>query len=117
MAEIVAPSEWRELLAQQRWEELQQKLEDAHYSDIAEILTVLPPKERAIVFRLVGKERASDVFGYLAPGEQRELIHSLSAGETKQMLDSMRPDDRTHFLARCPPKLRANCSKNFPRKN
>jgi magnesium transporter len=105
MAQIVAPSEWRELLAQQRWEELQKKLEDAHSSDIAEILTVLPPKERAIVFRLVSKEHASDVFGYLAPSEQRELIHSLSAGETKQMLDSMRPDDRTHFFGEMPAEV------------
>jgi magnesium transporter len=105
MTEIAAPSQWMELIAQQRWEELRDKLEGTHYSDIAEMLTTLPPKERAIVFRLVGRKRASDVFGYLAPGEQSELIHSLSAGETKLMLDAMRPDDRTRFFGEMPAEV------------
>lgn len=105
MTEIAAPARWMELIAQQRWEELRDKLEDTRYADIAEMLTTLPTKERAIVFRLVGRERASDVFGYLAPREQRELIHSLSAGETKLMLDAMRPDDRTRFFGEMPAEV------------
>jgi magnesium transporter len=105
MAEIAAPTQWTELVAQQKWEELRAKLEDTRYPDIAEMLTILPPKERAIVFRLVGRERAAEVFGYLAPGEQRELIHSLSGNETKLMLDSMRPDDRTRFFGEMPAEV------------
>ena len=98
MPAIVSPSEWTELVARQRWEELRGKLERTHVSDIAEMLTALPPKERAIVFRLVARERAAEVFGYLAPSEQEELIHSLTADEVKRMLNAMRPDDRTRFF-------------------
>ena len=48
----------------------------------------LPSKERAIVFRLVGREHASEVFGYLPPDQQSELVHCLSANETKLMLET-----------------------------
>jgi len=105
MPAIVSPSEWTELVAQQRWEELRTKLERTHVSDIAEMLTALPPKERAIVFRLVARERAAEVFGYLAPSEQKELIHSLTADELKRMLNAMRPDDRTRFFGEMPAEV------------
>src|ERR1700674_5695725 len=98
MLAMVSPTEWTELVAQQRWEELREKLERTHVSDIAEMLTALPPKERAIVFRLVARERAAEVFGYLAPSEQKQLVHSLTADEVKRMLNAMRPDDRTRFF-------------------
>ena len=105
MPAIVSPTEWTELVAQQRWEELREKLERTHVSDIAEMLTALPPKERAIVFRLVSRERASEVFGYLPPSEQEELIHSLTADEVKRMLNEMRPDDRTRFFGEMPAEV------------
>src|ERR1700738_5140788 len=105
MPSIVSPTEWTELVAQQRWEELRGKLERTHVSDIAEMLTALPPKERAIVFRLVGRERAAEVFGYLAPSEQKGLIHSLTADEVKRMLNAMRPDDRTRFFGELPAEV------------
>src|SRR6202011_3081689 len=91
-AAIASPSEWTELAAQQRWEELREKLERTHVSDIAEMLTELPPKERAIVFRLVSRERAPEVFGYLPPNEQKELIHSLTAGEGRRLLHAVRAE-------------------------
>ncbi len=50
MPAIVAPTEWRELIAQQRWEELQQKLEDAHFSDIAEIIACYRRKTAPLFF-------------------------------------------------------------------
>src|ERR1700745_304662 len=71
-----APADWANLISQQRWKELQSVLEDTHVSDIAEMLATLPQKERAIVFRLVGRDRASEVFGYLPPADQSQLIHS-----------------------------------------
>jgi magnesium transporter len=105
MSQIASPTEWTELIAQQRWEELRAKLEETHFSDIAEMIAALPQKERAIVFRLLGREHAAEVFGYLPPSEQSELIHSLSAGEVKQVLDQMRPDDRTHFFGELPAEV------------
>jgi magnesium transporter len=105
MPGIVSPIEWTTLIEQQRWEEIRARLEETHFSDIAEMLTELPRKERAIVFRLVGREHAAEVFGYLPPSEQSELIHSLSADEVKRVLDQMRPDDRTKFFGEMPAEV------------
>jgi len=107
MPQKLAPaiSDWTQLIEQQRWQELSAVLEDTHVSDIAERITALTPKERAIVFRLVERERASEVFGYLPYGEQRELIHSLSDEEVKRVLDEMRPDDRTRFFGEMPAEV------------
>jgi magnesium transporter len=105
MPSVGSPTQWMELIRQQRWEELQKKLKDTHHSDIGEMLTELPQKERAIVFRLIDREHASEVFGYLPPSQQQELIRSLSAGETKLMLDLMRPDDRTRFFGEMPAEV------------
>ncbi len=105
MAEIASPSNWTELIARQRWEDLRARLKDTHFSDIAEMLTTLPPKERAIVFRLLDRDHAAEVFGYLPPADQGELIHSLSASEVKVVLDEMRPDDRTQFFGELPAEV------------
>ncbi len=102
------------LIAQQRWEELRTRLNATHVSDIADMLTTLPPQQRAIVFRLVPRERASEVFGYLPHVQQRELIHSLSAAKTKLMLDLMRPVTAPYFSVKCPPRSHASCWKKRP---
>ena len=83
MAEIASPTNLTELIARQRWEELRARLKEMHFSDIAEMLATLPPAERAIVFRLLDRDHAAEVFGYLPPDDQAELIHSLSATEVK----------------------------------
>ena len=105
MPQILSPTNWTELIDQQRWEELRTQLSSTHPSDIAEMMATLPPKSRAIVFRLLERDRASEVFGYLAPAEQRELVRSLSANEVKQVLDQMRPDDRTRFFGEMPAEV------------
>jgi magnesium transporter len=105
MAEIVSTTNWTELIARQRWQDLLARLKEMHVSDIAEMLATLPPRERAIVFRLLNRDHAAEVFGYLPPDDQAELIHSLSAAEVKQVLDQMRPDDRTKFFGELPAEV------------
>ena len=113
MAETASPANLKELIARQGWEELRARLKQMHYSDIAEMLATLPVAERAIVFRLLDRDHASEVFGYLPPGEQSELIHSLSDAEVKLVLDLMRPDDKGRPAES--PEGRWFCSKHFKR--
>jgi magnesium transporter len=105
MAEIASTTNWTELIARQRWQDLLARLKEIHVSDIAEMLATLPLRERAIVFRLLDRDHAAEVFGYLPPDDQAELIHSLSAAEVKQVLDQMRPDDRTQFFGELPAEV------------
>lgn len=114
MAEIVAPTSLTDLIARQRWEELRARLKEMHFSDIAELLAALPPAQRAIVFRLLDRDLAAEVFGYLPPDDQSELIHSLSAAEVKVVLDEMRPDDRTQFFGELPAEVTRKLLEALP---
>ena len=91
-----------ELIGRQGWEELRARLHSTHVSDIADMLVTLPEKDKALVFRLLPRDQAAEVFGYLPLLEQHELVHSLSAAEVKVVLDQMRPDDRTRFFGELP---------------
>ncbi len=69
------------------------------------MLTTLPHKHEAIVFRLLPHEQAARVFAYLPLGRQEELVQSLSGDEVKNILDQMAPDDRTRLLEELPAKV------------
>jgi len=101
----VLPVAWKDLIQNQRWEELRGRLATTHSSDIAELMVQLPPKEEAILFRLLSRDQAAQVFSYLPGDRQEELIRSLSSDEMKSLLDHMPPDDRTQLLGEMPPAV------------
>jgi len=70
--------------------------------DLGDYIGELPPEQRAIAFRLLQKDRATDVFEYLPPDIQEELISSLHAADVRQLIDSMRPDDRAELFDELP---------------
>jgi magnesium transporter len=59
-------------------------------------------KEQAVVFRLLSRDQAAQVFSYLPTQRQKELLRSLSTDEVKSVLDGMPPDDRTRFFEEMP---------------
>ena len=71
MPEILMPTQWDELIESQKWDEVRARLAGMHVSDIAEMLTSLPHKHEAIVFRLLPREQAAQAFAYL-PLERQE---------------------------------------------
>jgi magnesium transporter len=73
--------------------------------DVGEYITDLPPERRAIAFRLLQKDKATDVFEYLPPDVQEELISSLQAVDVRRLVDSMRPDDRAELFDELPARI------------
>ncbi len=98
---LVAPAEWpkRQIAPAAMGRAALQVECHAGVSDIAEKRDHPASIQRAIVFRLVARERAYLPFG----ANMRELIYLLSAAETKLMLDLMRRHDGTRFFAKRPP--------------
>jgi magnesium transporter len=72
---------------------------------VSEELVRLPHVERAIVFRLLGKDRALSVFEKLDPSQQAELIEGLRTEEVADLLERIDPDDRAHLLDELPAKV------------
>ncbi|NJR39500.1 MAG: magnesium transporter [Leptolyngbyaceae cyanobacterium CSU_1_4] len=73
--------------------------------DVGDYIEDLPPEKRAIAFRLLQKDKATDVFEYLPPDVQEELISSLHTADVRSLVDSMRPDDRAELFDELPARI------------
>ena len=73
--------------------------------DVGDYITELPPEQRAIVFRLLQKDQATDVFEYLPSDVQEELLSSLQTADVRHLIDSMRPDDRAELFDELPARV------------
>jgi len=76
--------------------------EDWHPSEIADAVADLHERDRAIVFRLLSKAMAADVFEYLDIEAQKSLLKAMGQDEVGAILNEMSPDDRTAFLEELP---------------
>jgi magnesium transporter len=95
----------RELIHQQNWDALRDRIRALHPSDVADLIIALPPEEEAFVFRVLPKDQAAEVFSYLPPDYQEDLIASLTNEQVRSVLQSMRPDDRTRLLEEMPAEV------------
>lgn len=70
--------------------------------DVGEYVAELTPERRAIAFRLLNKDQAIDVFEYLPPEVQEELIGALHDTHVFQIVEAMSPDDRAELFDELP---------------
>lgn len=91
-----------ELVQQRDFSTLREIFEGWHPNDLADVVTDLHEKERAIVYRLLSKEKAADTFEYLDLDVQKSLLRSLGQEEVGGILNEMSADDRTAFLQELP---------------
>lgn len=69
------------------------------------LLERLSVQDQAIVYRLLPKDRAIEVFELLSPGMQSDLIHGLQDGEVAAIFADLDPDDRVWLLDELPATL------------
>lgn len=89
-------------IAAKKWEDLRELLVHLHPSDIAVLIIDLPSGEESIVFRLLPRSLAAQVFSYLPGPQQEGLITALTGEEVTRVLDDVRPDDRTRLFEALP---------------
>ncbi|MBW4575329.1 MAG: magnesium transporter [Aphanothece sp. CMT-3BRIN-NPC111] len=82
--------------------QLKSELNDLPAIDVRDYIVELPPERRAIAFRLLNKGQAINVFEYLPPEVQEELIGSLHDTHVCQIVEAMRPDDRAELFDELP---------------
>lgn len=73
--------------------------------EIAEELERLPRERRAVPFRLIGKDRALEVFELLDPSVQQELLEGLRDANVRQLFEELDPDDRARLTEEMPAKV------------
>ena len=90
-----------ELLENKEYKKLKEMLSDMNEADIASILVELPEDKLVLIYRILPKELAAEVFVNMDSDAQEVLIHSFSDNELKEVLDELYVDDAVdiHFYA------------------
>lgn len=98
----ISRDEVEQLLKENRFEALKKVLSDGNAMDIAELVAHQDPKEQVILFRLLDKAMAADVFENLSSPDQQHLLKSFQDNRVKDILDEMSPDDLARLLDEVP---------------
>ncbi|HIE70768.1 MAG TPA: magnesium transporter [Planctomycetes bacterium] len=98
--------EIRELLAEGRYSDLVEVLQDMHPGDAASILGGLEVEEIASILAHLPQDFERDVFGYLEPEVQEHYVDGAGRDRVQQVVQSMLSDDRAEFLDRLAENVR-----------
>lgn len=91
-----------ELVERKRWPELKDILIQMAPADIAQILDELPEDRLPLLYRLLPKELAAEVFVEMEPELQELLIKTFSDTELKEVLDELYVDDTVDIVEEMP---------------
>lgn len=81
------------------------EIQNQHPNDIAEMLEAIEDGNRFLTFLMLPKAIKTEVFTYLQPTVQQEIIHELGTEKTAELFESMAPDDRTAVFENFPDEL------------
>ncbi len=94
-----------ELLHRRKWQELKSILNDMNEQDIAELFMELDEHDLTLIYRLLPKELAADVFVNMEPEYQEMLIRAFSDTELKEVLNELYVDDAVDLIEEMPATL------------
>ena len=102
-----------DLLAEKKFRQLKTILADMNVVDIAEFLDEVEPEQLILVFRLLPKDTAAEVFTYLEDSEDQEkLIGALSDKELREVLDELYLDDTVDLIEDMPANVVSRILRN-----
>ncbi len=102
-----------ELAARKQYRQLKELLSEMNEVDIAEFLDELEAEQQVVVFRLLPRQLAAEVFTYLEDSEDQEkLIGALSDNELRAMLDELYLDDAVDIIEEMPANVVSRMLRN-----
>lgn len=94
-----------ELIEQRNYIDLKKELSEMNEVDISEILYPLDPNIALLVFRMLPKDMAVEVFAYFTPEQQEGIIHAVTDKELKYILDELFFDDMIDLIEEMPANI------------
>ena len=104
LAHLLKP-EIDELIRKKDWIAIKESLDDVPPVDVAELLEDLEPEVAVVVFRLLKKSKAADVFTYLSSGKGVELLEVFSRQQLSDVMNNLEPDERVALMEELPGHL------------
>jgi magnesium transporter len=105
MPETIWPPEIHAIVQSREFLKLRDTMRNWSPSGIADLMGQLPAEERVIVFRLLPRKLAAEVFEYLPIEDQEQLLKAMAREEVAAILNNMAPDDRTALLDELPARV------------
>lgn len=102
-----------ELLKEKKLMELHQELDVMNSADIPSILEKLDDEDLIVVYRLLSKDKAAEVFAYLEPEMQEKLINALTDTELKEVINELFMDDTVDLIEEMPANVVKRILKNM----
>ena len=94
--------ELSELLENREMKKLQLRMEELNEFDVAEFLSQIDDNRMPMVFRLLSKETAADVFTNFEAPEQERIINSITDSELAGIVEEMYVDDAVDLMEELP---------------
>lgn len=91
-----------------------QELTPLSVADLVALFERFEQKPRAVLYRLLEKQRALDLFEELPPALQGELLEGLQDSEVTRMFADLDPDDRVWLLDEVPAVLATRLMRDLP---
>ncbi|KAB3529276.1 magnesium transporter [Alkaliphilus serpentinus] len=91
-----------ELIAERKFSVLREELKDMMAVDLAEIIDELDKKDGIIVFRLLPKDLATDVFSFLSSHLQKDIVEAIHETKLNEIIEELFFDDMIDFLEEMP---------------
>ena len=90
------------LLDERKFKELKEELETMHPVDIVDVLEDIGERKMILLFRLLAKEEAAEVFTDMNSDMREYLINALTDSELEEVMDEMYVDDTVDVLEEMP---------------
>ena len=90
------------LLADKDYRELKNLLTDLYAADVAELFEHFETGDCIVLFRLLHKKKAAEVFSYLNAAQRKTIVTAIDKKTLSHILDELYFDDKIDFLEEMP---------------
>ena len=96
-----------ELIKNKEWESLKDSLNEYDSIQLAQVIEETSEKDKIILFRLLNRKQAKEVFQLLSHAKQEQIIEALAQNNQalSDLLNDLEPDARTAFFKELPGKV------------
>ena len=102
-----------ELVKSRKIAQLRELLESINSADFPSLFEEIDDEDMVVIFRLLTKDKASDVFVELDPDQQEKLINNFTDKELKVVVDDLFMDDTVDLIEEMPSSVVKRILKNI----
>ena len=110
--ETLLATQWQMLLEAKNLRALKKLLSEANEVDVAGFMEELDAEKTVLVFRMLPKELASDVFANLETEDQQTVISAITDREVSELVEDLYVDDAVDMLEEMPANVVTRVLKN-----